>query len=125
MSCDFGGSSAPPFGYEDNSRIIIEMVLRDENDAILKNQQVDLMSTSYGKQVIVKTDYSENDGKIFISVPKGNYAYALFFTNKKIISTQNYSNLVVFDQQNTTNTGIIAGFSETYYNFGTVKLINN
>lgn len=122
ISC--GGSSAPPFTYEDNSRFIVEAILQTENGDALNNQKLELNSTSNYNAIIVKTIFSDSNGKIFLSVPRGNYAYAINFFGKKIISMQHNSELIYLNSSN-QNTGILYNLNSTYYDLGVVKLINN
>ena len=122
ISC--GGSSAPPFTYEDNSRFIVEAILQTENGDALNNQKLELNSTSNYNAIIVKTIFSDSNGKIFLSVPRGNYAYAINFFGEKIISMQHNSELIYLNSSN-QNTGILYNLNSTYYDLGIVKLINN
>lgn len=124
MSCT-SGTPLPPFGYQNDSRMVIEMNLVDENGLSLKNQSAELFSIRYSEKILVKIDYSKDDGKIFISVPKSNYKYSLLFENKKIISLQNYSGVTVLNVTAPQTADVITDLNETYYNFGNVILKNN
>lgn len=118
------GPSSRPFGYEDNSRIVIEGFLQTENGATLNAQKVELHSTSLGRDVVVKTIFSNSNGKIFLSVPRGNYAYVIQFLGKKIVTMERYSELIYLNSSQ-QNTGILKNLNDTYYDLGIVKLINN
>lgn len=123
ISC--GGESAPPFQYQDNSRIVLEAYLVNESGIPLANQSADLYTFRYNTQITVKEVHSDNDGKIFISAPKANYNYSLGFVNKNIISMQNYSVLLQEDGNHLPYYyGFIDGLNDTYYNFGIIKVIN-
>lgn len=122
FSCG-GGPSDPPFAYQDNSRFIIEAITLNQDGGVITNQKVDLFSSSSYKGVLVKTVYSDASGKIFLSVPKGNYPYVVSFSGKKIISMQRFPELIYVSSNQ--NTGTLSNLNATYYDLGTVKLINN
>lgn len=116
ISCT-GGRPLPPFDYTEDARIVVEGVLNDENGNPIRNQLVELKFQRYDLIAINKT-FSDTNGKFFISSPSSNYAYFLFFENRKIIGSSNYANLLTPD---TTNielySGIIGELNNQYYNF--------
>lgn len=123
ISCG-GGGSLPPFEYKDNSRIVIEGILLDQDGHPLPNQSVNLAFTKYQTE-IVKNVVSDSNGYFFMSVPKSNYNYYLILDNKDIISIENYSSLLTVDSQNSPLFyGTIGNLNATYYNFGNIKLIS-
>jgi len=123
ISC--GGESAPPFKYQDNSRIVLEGNLVDQNGSSLANQSAELYTFRSSVRISVKEVFSDNEGKIFVSAPKANYNYSLGFVNKNIISMQNYPALLQLDGNHPPYYyGFINGLNDTYYNFGIIKLIN-
>lgn len=123
LSC--GGESSPPFKYENNSRIVLEAYLVNENGTPLANQSAELYTFRYTSRITVKEVFSDNDGKIYVSAPKANYNYSLGFVNKNIINMQNHSVLLQEDDNHPPYYyGFINGLNGTYYNFGIIKLIN-
>ena len=119
-----GGPSEPPFYYNENSRIIVEGVVQDENGAILVGQKVEVNSRSSGSNIIVKTIYSDSSGKIFLSIPTGNYKYYINFLNKRIVFMQRNQELILFDGSTNQNTGILGNFQRNYYDLEIIKLKN-
>ena len=123
ISC--GGSSAPPFEYTDNSRLVIEAVLQNENGDILQNQKMEVYPKHGSNSQPIKTIVSDSNGRIFLSIPFGNYAYSIYFSGKKIVSMQRNQELIHFDTNTNENSGELINFSQTYYDLGIVKLTNN
>ena len=123
ISC--GGSSAPPFEYNDNSRLVIEAVLQSENGDILQNQKMEVYPKYGSNSQPIKTIVSDSNGRIFLSIPFGNYAYSIYFSGKKIVSMQRNQELIHFDTNTNENSGELINFSQTYYDLGIVKLTNN
>jgi len=78
------GGSDIKFQYTDNSRIVIEGTLIDENGNILKNQSAELYTIISNSKISVKKVNSKDDGVLYLSVPLSNLTYALVFENKKL-----------------------------------------
>ena len=122
ISC--GGSSTPPFEYTDNSRLVIEAVLQNESGDILQNQKIEVYPSYGSNGSPIKTVFADSSGKIFLSIPFGNYAYSIYFSGKKIVSMQRNQELILFDTNTNENSGGLINFSQTYYDLGIVELIN-
>lgn len=116
-----GGSceSAPPFEYANNSRVVVEAYLVDENMNPLKNQSVALMSYDKYQRIILNQVRSDERGKVFITSPKGNRTIFLEFSGQKIIYATNYPDLV---HANNNYEDWIGDLSGSYYNFGIISL---
>jgi hypothetical protein len=121
ISCS-GGSPLPPFEYSENTRIIIEGVLINEDGSPLSGQVIELKFKRYEFETVKKIN-SEKDGKFFISVPKSNYEYSLFFEDKRIISIQKTGGILTSDIENPPLFyGNINMLISNYYNFKNIKL---
>ena len=123
FSC--GGDYSVPFEYQDNSRIILEGKLVDNLGNALPNQSAEIFTFKSSTRITVIEVFSNNEGAIFISVPKSNYKYSLGFIYKQIISITKYPELMIED---TNNPGTFYGFTSNltldYYDLGTIKLAN-
>ena len=117
ISC---GDSIPSFEYEDNSRIVIEGRLIDQDGIVLSNQSVLLVSIDNDLRVILQQVSSDANGNIFISSPKGNNPVFIEFENRFIMDTTFYSDLIK-NPSFSTNSWI--GFLDgSYYYFGDITL---
>ena len=112
-----GSSCEPEFKYQNNSRIIIEGFLVNDDNSVLANQKISIFSSSLNNDLEIISSYSDPQGKIFITTPRGNNPMYIEFENKKIVSMDNYTDLV-------KNSIWIGFLSESYYNFGIIKLTN-
>ena len=115
------GPVEPDFQYIDNTRIIIEAKLVDENNTAIANQVVELYSNSF----LIQTVQSNNEGKLFLSVPLANRNYNLSFEGKRIISTEHYSSLIGYNSETNQNSGTLNSLKNNYYDFGTIVLTTN
>ena len=122
-SCD--SSFTVPFEYQNDSRIILEGKLVDNLGNALPNQSAEIFTFKSSTRITVIEVFSNNEGAIFISVPKSNYKYSLGFIYKKIISITKHPELMIED---TNNPGTFYGFTSNltldYYDLGTIKLAN-
>ncbi|WP_395051860.1 hypothetical protein [Flavobacterium sp.] len=120
-----GGEYSVPFEYQDNSRIILEGKLVDNLGNALPNQSAEIFTFKSSTRITVIEVFSNNEGAIFISVPKSNYKYSLGFSYKQIISITKHPELMIED---TNNPGTFFGFTSNltsdYYDLGTIKLAN-
>ena len=116
ISC---GDFIPSFNYEDNTRIIIEGRLIDQDGIVLSNQSAILASYSNDQQIILQQVVSDGNGKIFISSPKGNNSVFIEFENKNILDATYYSNLIKNPSFSEDWIGFLVG---SYYDFGDITL---
>jgi hypothetical protein len=116
------GGCDPEFEYENNSRVILEGKLVDENGYSLSNQNVVILSTSFGSTIELNRITSDANGNFFISSPNGNTGVYLKFSGKDIDLIQFYPELV---KQNSFSDDWIGFFENKHYKFGTITLINN
>jgi hypothetical protein len=118
ISCS-GNSSIPPFSYNDNTRIVIEGKLFDENQNVISNQLVQLYGNQNGGPVLLCEVNSDNNGDFFITSPQGNYLILMAFNGKNIISTAPGGILLA-------NSSLL-GFEPnkgSYFNFNQIVLSN-
>lgn len=110
-----GSCDSQPFKYEDNSRLVVEAYLVNESMVPMPNQQAQINTTSDDFQLTIKQVVSDVNGKIFISIPKGNNPMILSFPNKDIVVSTYYSEIIMKGNPNWM------GFlNKSYYNFGTI-----
>lgn len=120
-SCS-GVSPLPPFEYSENTRIIIEGIINDSEGNALSGQVIELKFKRYEYQSVYKT-VSNSVGGFYISVPKSNYEYTLFFEDRKIISVQKQQGILTADIENPPLFfGTIGNLINNYYNFNVIKL---
>jgi len=114
------GSYAPPFEYIENSRIIVEGYVANQNGTPIANHKVDLMSS---QMTDIGSTFTDASGRFFLSTPRGNYAYSLEVGTFSILSADRYTNLLKSNPQDLPNYfpkfGSLTGL---YYNFGTIKI---
>jgi hypothetical protein len=125
VRCGSSGEIVPPFGYSDNTRIVIEGKLYINSGGVLANQEVELRarSGSISGSVVVQSTMSDADGKIFVTAPRGNNSMFLTFPNKTVVQSSINNNLV-FNASSIVGVSGIGFFNESYYNFGTIVLKN-
>lgn len=118
-----GGSceSTPPFEYSNNTRIVVEAKLVNEDMTPLSSQTVYLKSFSSSTRIVVSGAISDDNGRIFISAPKGNNPMYLEFVNKDIVYTTNYSNLIHAPSSGDHWLGFLPN---SYYDFSIITLKN-
>ena len=116
ISC---GDPIPSFNYETNTRIIIEGRLIDQDGLILSNQSVIVASFSSDQQIILQQVFSDVNGKIFISSPKGNNPVFIEFENKNILNATYYSDLINNPSFSADWIGFLDG---SYYDFEDITL---
>lgn len=116
------GGCDPEFEYDNNSRIILEGKLVNENGQILPNQSVTILSNSFGSTIELNSSASDVNGNFFISSPNGNTGVYLKFSEKDITMIQFYPELV---KQNSFSDDWIGFFENKHYKFGTITLIDN
>jgi hypothetical protein len=115
-----GSSPAPPFKYNDNTRIVVEGKLIQPDQSAAANQLVQLyaLNGGYG-DVLINESVSDNQGNFYITSPKGIYSMYLIFPEKNVSMVSNNSNLI--KQFQWKGLGYLDG---TYYKFNSVLLIN-
>lgn len=112
-----GSCDSQPFQYKDNTRLVIEAYLVNESMVPIASQKAEVMSISEDISFAIKGVVSDNNGKIFISIPKGNNPMSLSFPNKDIIISTYHSEIIMKGNPNWM------GFlNKSYYNFGTIIL---
>jgi hypothetical protein len=120
-SITVGGScDADPFKYANNTRIIIEGKLVNEDGSVLTNQSLKLFSTDQNNRIVIKQVFSDGQGIIFLSAPKGNNPMFIEFDNKNILSTTYYSDLIKVPGYSKPDW--IGFLNDSYYDFGYVML---
>jgi hypothetical protein len=91
---------SPPFEYKNETRIVVEGKLVNEDMTPLANQSISLMSFHYDNKVEINKTLSDSNGNFLISAPKGNNGMYIVFRNKKIKYTTNYFDLVNSSETN-------------------------
>ena len=118
VSC--GDGSLPSFKYEGNTRIIIEAILVNEDGSVLANQSLKLFSFNRNDRIVIKQVFSDVQGKIFLSAPKGNNLMFIEFDNKHIISTTSHFDLI--HSPSFQNLSWFGFLNESYYDIGITVL---
>ncbi len=114
-----GGTSEPPFQYKDNSRIVVEGRIIDQNQNPIANQLVQLNGTPRNGLILVNEAYTNTNGEFYLSSPRANYLFCLSFIDKKVFSAslgglQPPDTYYLFFDDNST----------TYYKYDYILLTN-